>query len=84
MEASEARAAVAVNGSDQEQSVGWRRRENWSSARFRRERPQAGNLREAHLPDFTKDAPEFWLRSKAHGSIRAQEGQPTYFNDLME
>jgi hypothetical protein len=28
-----------------------------------------------HLPDVIKDAPELWLRHKAHGSIRVQEGK---------
>ena len=37
-------------------------------------RPVSGA--ERHLADFLKDAPEFWLWRKAHGSISVQERQP--------
>jgi hypothetical protein len=31
----------------------------------------------SHLSNLIKDPPEFWLRNKAHGSIRIQKGQQT-------
>jgi hypothetical protein len=36
-----------------------------------------------HPPDFIEDLPEIWLRNKAHGSIRVQEGQRREASELL-
>ena len=34
-----------------------------------------------HLPDLIKEAPKFWPRNEAHGSVRVQDGQPIRLPD---